>query len=193
MNMPQLQAEMATYHVDVRDATCDQLRVMLRALREDHWKDLPQRDIPTGDDLLRIGKYPMATYHWVLRHDLNYARWAVTELGKDNLWVTSPFGRFARWAKSQGVKPLEPHELAMWPWPIGSQFPTSHGGCVKVSEDWESTSKELQAQIWKKWARALNLEMENSDKGLEKIAETEVEAAATDATPPENRSNHLVD
>ena len=184
MNMPQLQAEVATYNLDVRDATCDQLRVILRALREDHWKDIPQRDIPTGDDLLRVGKYPMATYHWVLRHDLNYARWAVTELGKDNLWVTSPFGRFARWAKGRGVTPLEPHELAMWPWPVGQQVPTSQGSSDKDKGDWESASKEAQSQIWKNWAKALNLKMETSDMGSEKVAETK---AGADATPPEGR------
>ena len=46
MRMPELQAEVASYELDVRDATCDQLRVILRALRAEGHENKAQDYIP---------------------------------------------------------------------------------------------------------------------------------------------------
>ncbi|CAK0887145.1 unnamed protein product [Prorocentrum cordatum] len=48
MRMPELQAEVANYDLDVRDATCDQLRVILRALRAEGRESTPQDDYVPG-------------------------------------------------------------------------------------------------------------------------------------------------
>ncbi|CAK0864559.1 unnamed protein product, partial [Prorocentrum cordatum] len=48
MRMPELQAEVASYDLDVRDATCDQLRVILRALRAEGRESTPQGDYIPG-------------------------------------------------------------------------------------------------------------------------------------------------
>ncbi|CAK0817025.1 unnamed protein product, partial [Prorocentrum cordatum] len=48
MRMPELQAEVASYDLDVRDATCDQLRVILRALRAEGRESTPQDDYIPG-------------------------------------------------------------------------------------------------------------------------------------------------
>ncbi|CAK0847915.1 unnamed protein product [Prorocentrum cordatum] len=48
MRMLELQAEVASYDLDVRDATCDQLRVILRALRAEGRESTPQDDYIPG-------------------------------------------------------------------------------------------------------------------------------------------------
>ncbi|CAK0846224.1 unnamed protein product, partial [Prorocentrum cordatum] len=48
MRMPELQAEVASYDLDVRDATCDQLRVILRAQRAEGRESAPQGDYIPG-------------------------------------------------------------------------------------------------------------------------------------------------
>ncbi|CAK0807406.1 unnamed protein product, partial [Prorocentrum cordatum] len=48
MRMPELQAEVASYDLDVLDATCDQLRVILRALRAEGRESTPQDDYIPG-------------------------------------------------------------------------------------------------------------------------------------------------
>ncbi|CAK0843154.1 unnamed protein product, partial [Prorocentrum cordatum] len=48
MRMPELQAEVASYDLDVRDATRDQLRVILRALRAEGRESTPQGDYIPG-------------------------------------------------------------------------------------------------------------------------------------------------
>ncbi|CAK0900905.1 unnamed protein product [Prorocentrum cordatum] len=48
MRMPELQAEVASYDLDVRDATCDQLRVILRALRAEGRESTPQDEYIPG-------------------------------------------------------------------------------------------------------------------------------------------------
>ncbi|CAK0890787.1 unnamed protein product, partial [Prorocentrum cordatum] len=48
MRMPDLQAEVASCDLDVRDATCDQLRVILRALRAEGRESTPQGDYIPG-------------------------------------------------------------------------------------------------------------------------------------------------
>ena len=166
MRMLELQAEVASYDLDVRDATCDQLRVILRALRAEGKSDPKAPAIPglskmnkpelqelcrerkiefdqkttvpglrqllkewrvedaissssssvahpnpqiTGDDVMRFGKYPTATYRWVIKNDIGYSRWAVLEL--NNGRASPLLARFARWVKAHGVKPLEPAKL----------------------------------------------------------------------------------
>ena len=57
---------------------------------------------------MRFGKYPTATYRWVIKNDIGYARWAVLELSNE---CASPLlARFAWWAKDRGIEPLGPHD-----------------------------------------------------------------------------------
>ena len=231
MRMAELKAEVASYDLDVRDATCDQLRVILRALRAEGQSETKSQEIPglskmqkaelqewckhkkiqfdqhttvpelrqrlkgwkvedaissssnsaahphpqiTGGDTMRFGKYPTATYRWVLQHDLGYARWAVLELGNER---ASPLlARFARWVKAHGVKPLEVEKLKttletvmaeevvlddhFWksggmPTAIAQQASTSQGS-------WAGHRRSRPPEVY---------EMDTSDMGFEKVAE----------------------
>ena len=55
MRLPELQAEVASYELDVRDAKCDQLRVILRALRAEG-KSETKADIP---GLIKMHKHEL--------------------------------------------------------------------------------------------------------------------------------------
>ncbi|CAK0891483.1 unnamed protein product [Prorocentrum cordatum] len=194
MRMPELQAEVASYDLDVRDATHDQLRVILRALRAEGRESTPQDNCIPGpgkknkeelQQLCRDRKIEFDQRTTVPELRQRLKGWKVEDAAsKASATVAHPSSqitgddkmRFGKWVKAHGVQPIAPEKAKTTLEAVMAEE-------VVLDDEWAApaatTTRASASQgSWAGHRRQRPPEpheMDTSDMGFEKAGETDRE------------------